>query len=172
MKARAISFVAKSGTGKTTLVEQVIAELTDRGWQVGALKHGAHNFNIDHPGKDSYRMTTAGAATTLITSPEKLALVKKHQAEPPMAELLESYFGDVNIVLVEGFKASGLPKIEVYREGHSRELLSQTVLNDGELLAVATDAVLDVDVPLLDLNRPSDVADFVEAWLQRREQAA
>ncbi len=172
MKPQAISFVAKSGTGKTTLVEQVIADLSSRGWQVGALKHGAHRFNIDHPGKDSYRFTDAGAATTLITSPDKLALVKKHQAEPPMAELLEHYFADMDIVLVEGFKASGLPKIEVYREGHSRELLSRTVLGDGELLAVATDASLDLDVPLLDLNRPSDVADFVEAWLQHREQAA
>ena len=100
---KAVSFVAKSGTGKTTLMEKVIGMLKDRGYRVGAIKHDVHRFEIDHPGKDSQRFTAAGADTMLISSPEILALVKKHQASPPIEQLLEQYFSDVDIVLTEGF---------------------------------------------------------------------
>jgi molybdopterin-guanine dinucleotide biosynthesis protein MobB len=91
MKINAVSFVAKSGTGKTTLLAKVIAELKRRGHRVGAIKHDAHSFDIDHPGKDSYRLTAAGADTMLITSPAKLSLVKQHAAAPPIEELLATY---------------------------------------------------------------------------------
>jgi GTPase SAR1 family protein len=83
MITKAVAFVAKSNTGKTTLLEQVIRDLKERGYRIGAIKHDAHSFDIDHPGKDSYRLAAAGADTTLITSPEKLALIKKHVATPP-----------------------------------------------------------------------------------------
>src|SRR5512139_1928743 len=99
-----VSFVAKSGTGKTTLLEQVIVELKRRGYRVGVIKHDAHRFDIDHPGKDSYRLTAAGADTMLISSPEKLAVIKKHEASPPLDVLVATYFSDVDIVLAEGFK--------------------------------------------------------------------
>src|SRR5512136_1048136 len=113
MQTKAVSFVAKSGTGKTTLLEKVIAELKGRGLRVGAIKHDAHRFDIDHPGKDSHRLTAAGADTMMITSPEKLAMVKRHAASPPIAELIGHYFSDMDLVLVEGFRGSSLPKIEV-----------------------------------------------------------
>lgn len=164
---QAVSFVAKSGTGKTTLLEQVIAELKARGYRVGAIKHDAHRFDIDHPGKDSYRFTAAGADTMLISSPEKLALVKRHAAAPPIEELLATYFGDVDIVLTEGFKMSGLPKIEVHRRDRSATLLCRGEENDPTLLAVASDEPLVLDVPVLDLNEPRRVADFVEARFLR-----
>ena len=99
MIARAVSFVAKSGTGKTTLLEQVIAELKGRGYRVGVIKHDAHRFDIDHPGKDSHRLTAAGADTMLISSPEKLALVKRHTESPPIEELIATYFSDVDLIL-------------------------------------------------------------------------
>jgi len=166
MTVKVVSFVAKSGTGKTTLVEQVIAELKRRGYRVGAIKHDAHRFDIDHPGKDSHRFTAAGADTMLISSPAKLALVKQHASSPPIEELLAAYFGDVDIVLTEGFKKSGLPKIEVHRAAHSAELLCRGAVHDPSLLAVASDAPLDLDVPLLDLNDPAAVADFVETHFQ------
>src|SRR5450631_1097407 len=95
MIAKAVSFVAKSGTGKTTLLEKVIAELKSRGYRVGVIKHDAHRFDIDYPGKDSHRLTAAGADTMLITSPEKLALIKKHAESPPIEELIATYFNDV-----------------------------------------------------------------------------
>ncbi|WP_088536729.1 molybdopterin-guanine dinucleotide biosynthesis protein B [Geobacter sp. DSM 9736] len=165
---KAVSFVAKSGTGKTTLLEKVIAELKKRGWRVGAIKHDAHRFDIDHPGKDSHRLTAAGADTMLISSPEKLALVKRHAASPPIRELIATYFGDVDIVITEGFKLGDLPKIEVHRRERSSELLCRGENYDPTLIAVASDMQLDVDVPLLDLNDPEAVALFVEARFLKR----
>lgn len=160
--AKAVSFVAKSGTGKTTLLEKVIAELKSRGYRVGAIKHDAHRFDIDHPGKDSYRLTAAGADTMLISSPEKLAVVKKHAVSPPIEELIATYFGDVDIIITEGFKKSGLPKIEVHRRERSPTLLCRGEQHDPTLLAVASDEPLELDVPVLDLNDPKQVTDFVE----------
>jgi molybdopterin-guanine dinucleotide biosynthesis protein B/molybdopterin-guanine dinucleotide biosynthesis protein len=163
MRVPAVSFVAKSGTGKTTLLEKVISEIKRRGYRVGVIKHDAHRFDIDHPGKDSYRLTAAGADTMLISSPAKLALVKQHAASPPIEELLATYFGDVDIVLTEGFKLSGLPKIELHRKERSDALLCRGEQHDPTLIAVASDEPLPLDVPLLDLNDPAAVADFVVA---------
>ncbi len=162
MTVKAVSFVAKSNTGKTTLLEKVIAHLKERGYKVGVIKHDAHRFDIDHPGKDSYRLTAAGADTMLISSPEKLAIVKKHTQSPPIEELIETYFEDMDIVLTEGFKKSGMPKIEVNRQERSSELLCRGETHDPTLIAVASDADLELDVPVLDLNDPSAVADFIE----------
>jgi molybdopterin-guanine dinucleotide biosynthesis protein B/molybdopterin-guanine dinucleotide biosynthesis protein len=162
MIAKAVSFVAKSNTGKTTLLEKVITELKGRGYRVGVIKHDAHRFEIDHPGKDSHRLTAAGADTMLISSPEKLALVKQHAESPPIEELIATYFGDVDLILTEGFKKSGLPKIEVHRAERSPTLLCRGEQHDPSLIAVASDEPLELDVPLLDLNNPVQVADFLE----------
>lgn len=159
---KVLSFVAKSGTGKTTLLEKVVTELKQRGYRIGVIKHDAHQFDIDHPGKDSYRLTAAGADTMLISSPEKLALVKKHPASPPVEELLSTYFYDVDLVLTEGFKKSSLPKIEVHRKERSATLLCRGEQYDSTLIAVASDEALELDVPVLDLNSPVQVADFIE----------
>ncbi|HEX2770591.1 MAG TPA: molybdopterin-guanine dinucleotide biosynthesis protein B [Geobacteraceae bacterium] len=161
-RGKAVSFVAKSGTGKTTLLEKVIAELKGRGYRVGTIKHDAHDFDIDHPGKDSHRMTAAGAETMLISSPKKLAIVKKHDVSPPIGELISSYFGDVDIVLTEGFKKSGLPKIEVHRKERSETLLCRGEENDPSLMAVASDEPLELDVPVFDLNDATGIAGFIE----------
>lgn len=162
MTVKAVSFVAKSNTGKTTLLEKVIAHLKERGYKVGVIKHDAHRFDIDHPGKDSHRLTAAGADTMLISSPEKLAIVKKHTQSPPIEELIETYFADMDIVLTEGFKMSGMPKIEVNRQERSTALLCRGEKDDPTLIAVASDAALELDVPVLDLNDPAAVADFIE----------
>ena len=162
MISKAVSFVAKSGTGKTTLLEKVIAELKQRGYRIGVIKHDAHRFDIDHPGKDSHRLTAAGADTMLISSPAQLALVKQHAESPPIEELIATYFTDVDLILTEGFKKSGLPKIEVHRKERSSTLLCRGEENDPSLLAVASDEPLELDVTVLDLNNPAQVADFVE----------
>lgn len=163
MAVKVVAFVAKSNTGKTTLLEQVIRELKSRGYKLGVIKHDAHRFDIDHPGKDSYRLTAAGADTMLISSQEKLALVKRHQAAPPLEELIPTYFSDMDIVVTEGFKMSPVPKVEVHRQERSPTLLCRGEHNDPNLIAIASDAELDVDVPVLDLNDPKGVADFIEA---------
>lgn len=162
MAVKAVSFVAKSGTGKTTLLEKVIACLKERGYRVGVVKHDAHRFDIDHPGKDSYRLTAAGADTMLISSPEKLAMVKKHSASPSIEVLLATYFTDVDIVLTEGFKKSSMPKIELHRKERSTTLLCRGDEHDPTLVAVASDESLELDVPVLDLNDAVQVADFIE----------
>ena len=170
MIGKAVSFVAKSGTGKTTLLEKVIAELKGRGWRVGAIKHDAHRFDIDHPGKDSHRLAAAGADTMLISSPEKLAMVKRHDASPSIGELIATYFGDVDIVLTEGFKKGDLPKIEVHRKERSATLLCRGDENDPALIAVASDEPLELDVPVFDINDAAGVSGFIEERFLRIER--
>lgn len=162
MTVKALAFVAKSGSGKTTLLEKVISRLKDRGYRVGVIKHDAHRFDIDRPGKDSYRLTAAGADTMMISSPEKLALVKRHTTSPPVEDLITEFFMDVDIVLTEGFKSSSLPKIEVHRRGRSADLLCRGNEYDPMLFAVASDEPLDLDVPILDINDPDRITDFIE----------
>ncbi|WP_084813656.1 molybdopterin-guanine dinucleotide biosynthesis protein B [Desulfogranum japonicum] len=157
----AVAFIARSGTGKTTLLIQLIAELKSRGYRVGAVKHGPPNFEIDHPGKDSYRFTQAGADNMLVCSDNKLAFVKKQQQAPPLDELLAEYFPDVDIILVEGFKSAGLPKIEIHRHGQGSTLLCRGEYYDPNLLAVVTDSNMPMDVPRLDLHKPEQIIDFL-----------
>ncbi|WP_425513883.1 molybdopterin-guanine dinucleotide biosynthesis protein B [Geomobilimonas luticola] len=165
----AVSFVARSGTGKTTLLEKVIPLLKERGWRVGVVKHDAHRFDIDHPGKDSHRLTAAGADTMLICSAEKLALVKRHEAAPPIRELLATYFTDVDIVLTEGFKQSDLPKIEVNRKEQGETLICRGETHDPALIAVASDGEMELDVPRFDIDDAPGIASFLEKqFLPRR----
>jgi len=158
-----VSIVAKSGTGKTTLLVKLIAELKSRGYRVGAIKHDAHDFEIDHEGKDSWRFTRAGADATLISSRSKLALVRSHAAagEPSVQDTVARYLDDMDIVLTEGFKRSGLPKIEVFREAWSDALLCGGSPPDPTLVAVVTDANLQLDVPRFGLEETSALCDFL-----------
>ena len=167
MTVKALAFIARSGTGKTTLIEKILPELAARGYRVGALKHDAHSFDIDYPGKDSHRLTEAGSLTMLITSAEKLAVVKKHSGSPPAEELVQTYLPDMDIVLIEGFRASGFPKIEIHRKGRKDPLICRGENRDPALLAVASDEPLELDVPVLDLNDPRTVTDFIERNLLR-----
>ncbi|MDD2737138.1 MAG: molybdopterin-guanine dinucleotide biosynthesis protein B [Desulfuromonadaceae bacterium] len=164
MNKTVISIVAKSGTGKTTLLEKLIAELKRRGHRVGVIKHDAHRFDIDHEGKDSWRLTQAGADTMMISSEAKLAMVKLNNVsgEPSVYELLGEYFNDVDIVLTEGFKKNSLPKIEVHRKERSATLLCRGELYDETLIAVASNENLDLDVPLYDINDGVGICDFIE----------
>jgi molybdopterin-guanine dinucleotide biosynthesis protein MobB len=161
-KVKAVAFVANSGTGKTTLLEKVIARLKERGYRVGAVKHDAHRFDIDRPGKDSHRFTAAGAEVMVISSSEKLALVEKHGAPPPVEELLSRFFRNMDIVLVEGYRKSSLPKIEVHRKERGKSLLCRGAENDPALLAVVSDEPLELDVPVLDIDDAERIAGFIE----------
>jgi len=164
MRKAVISVVAKSGTGKTTLLEKLIAELKHRNYRVGVIKHDAHRFEIDHVGKDSWRLTQAGADTMMISSEAKLALVKLNNVsgEPSVYELLDEYFDDVDIVLTEGFKKNTLPKIEVHRKERSATLLCRGELRDETLIAVASDEKINLDVPVYDINDTVGICDFIE----------
>lgn len=157
-----LTFVAHSNTGKTTLVEKLIAELTRRGWSIGALKHDAHRFDIDHPGKDSWRFTQAGAAITAISSSEKSAVIHQHELPPTLEQILSPFEGEVDMVLTEGFKQSSLPKIEVFRQELERKLICRGEYHDPTLLAFAGNVDLKQNVPTFPLDDPSPLADFIE----------
>jgi molybdopterin-guanine dinucleotide biosynthesis protein MobB len=158
-----VSIVAKSGTGKTTLLEKLIRELKSRGYKVGAVKHDAHSFSIDHEGKDSWRLTEAGADTMLITSPEKVAMVKQtpQGQEPPLTETIANFCDDLDILLTEGFKRSSMPKIEVHRRERSEKLLCRDEEYDPTLFAVASDSPLTLDVPVYDINDAAGLCDLI-----------
>jgi molybdopterin-guanine dinucleotide biosynthesis protein B/molybdopterin-guanine dinucleotide biosynthesis protein len=157
----AVTFVANSGTGKTTLLEKLIAGLTQRGWTIGALKHDVHHFEIDHAGKDSWRLARAGAAVTAICSMEQSAVIRCHELEPAIEVLLRDFIG-VDLVLTEGFKRSQLPKIEVHRTSLGGPLLCRGECNDPTLVAIASDVPLTLDVPCFNLDEIGPLADFLE----------
>lgn len=156
-----MAFVAWSGTGKTTLVESLIRLACERGLKVGALKHDAHEFELDKPGKDSYRFTAAGAEVMALVSGSQTAVLKKHSQPGDVDHLIRLYFQEVDLVLVEGWKNSSLPRIEIHRPGLGRPMLSRGEKNDPHLVAVASDEPMDLDVPVLDLNAPEEVLNFI-----------
>ena len=118
----AVSIVGRHNSGKTTLIEKLIAEMVDRGHDVGSIKHHSHvGFDIDHPGKDSYRHRAAGATETVIASPDMLARVKTLEHEVECSEIVRSMPGH-DIIIVEGYRKSGLPTIEIMRSGNEADV--------------------------------------------------
>jgi len=160
----AVAVIGKSDSGKTTLVERLVTELTRRGHRVGTIKHTSHGFEIDHEGKDSYRLFHAGSRSTLIVSEEKIALVRRTDREVPLPDLL-SLFVEEDLVLLEGYKDSDRPKIEVCRP-KEEELLCDPA--SGSLLAIASDTpVGDVDTPRFLRDDVRALADFIEVSVMR-----
>ena len=154
-----ISIVGKSNAGKTTLIEKLIPELKRRGYRVATIKHDAHRFEIDHPGKDSYRHFHAGADWTVIGSPDKIASVRRLDQELSLDEIAAQISG-VDLILTEGYKreAPRGRRIEVSRQAHTTELIS----TPEELLAIAADYPIEWDVPVYDLNDAAGLVDLIE----------
>jgi len=156
-----LSIVGKSDAGKTTLLEKVVGELTARGFRIGTIKHDAHSFEIDHEGKDSWRHKAAGAALTIISSPEKLALVEDTDKDHTLAEIRDTYIRGVDLIISEGYKRETHPKVEVFRSERKQDLLCEA---DDNLVAIAGDPASPPEgIPVFDLNDPSDLCDFIEA---------
>lgn len=156
-----ITFVGKSGTGKTTFLEQLIPVLKARGLRLAVLKHDAHHFEMDKPGKDTYRFTAAGADVVTISNAEKFAMIEQSQAELTVADIV-SRLPQVDLVLTEGYKKSNYPKIEIHRAVLDRPLLTPA----QELLAVMTDEPLDVSAPQLLLEDVSGCAEIIFTYLK------
>jgi molybdopterin-guanine dinucleotide biosynthesis protein B len=161
---KVVGFAGFSGSGKTTLLEQLIPALRLRGLRVSVVKHAHHSFDIDHPGKDTWRHREAGAFEVVAASSQRLVLMREYEraAEPSVHALIAELYGGVDWVLVEGFKDSELPKVEVWRT--TRGQLARYV-DDPFVAAIATDSPAALPtatgLPVLDLNQPDDVA----AWL-------
>ncbi len=158
-KIPVVSIVGRSNTGKTTLIEKMIRELTARGYRVATIKHNLHGFDIDHPGKDSWRHREAGARLTVLASPKKVALIRDVVRDYTIDEIRSRYVEDADIIIVEGYKENDFPKIEVFRSSLGHKLLGG---KKGKLLAVASDRPLGVDVPCLDINDARGIVDLVE----------
>jgi molybdopterin-guanine dinucleotide biosynthesis protein B len=154
-----IGFAGFSGSGKTTLLEKVIPLLNERGLRVAVIKHAHHKFDIDKPGKDSYRHREAGAGEVLVVSGYRWALMHElvNEAEPSLEELC-TRLSPCDLVLVEGYKYSGIPKLEVHRgvTGHPH-----LYPDDEHIIALVTDTLSKTTLPQLDVNTPQQVAEFI-----------
>jgi molybdopterin-guanine dinucleotide biosynthesis protein B len=157
-------FAGFSGSGKTTLIEQLIPRLVLHGLRVSLIKHAHHSFDIDRPGKDSYRHREAGATEVLISSAQRWVQMRelRNESEPGLDELL-GHLSVCDLVLVEGFKRAAIPKLEVHRTSLGHPLL-QT--QDPHIVAVACDAPVNTPVPVLDLNDPDAITAFIVDYLE------
>jgi molybdopterin-guanine dinucleotide biosynthesis adapter protein len=152
-----VSIVGFSGSGKTTLLEKLIRNLAGRGCRVGTVKHDVHGFEMDTPGKDSWRHKQAGAVTTIISSPRQIGMVMDvdHDHDP---DEMKPFFRDVDIVFTEGYKQGDKPKIEIFRRGFRDDPLCK---NDGHLIGLVTDTEVDLGVPRFLLDDITGLADFL-----------
>ncbi|MFS2225339.1 molybdopterin-guanine dinucleotide biosynthesis protein MobB [Pantoea sp. B65] len=162
-----IAFAAWSGTGKTTLLKQLIPRLKARNVRCGLIKHTHHRMDIDTPGKDSYELRKAGADQVLVASQQRWALMTE---TPDHDQPLDLHFlasrldtSSLDLVLVEGFKDEAVAKIVLWRAESGRDL---SELLDNHVIAVASDTQFSLDIPWLDLNRPDNIADFIVCWLK------
>ncbi|RLC93546.1 MAG: molybdopterin-guanine dinucleotide biosynthesis protein B [Chloroflexi bacterium] len=153
----AVSVVGKSNSGKTTLLEKLVGELRRRGLNIAAIKHTSSDFDLDHPGKDSWRLARAGSQAVLLSSPQKLALIRSVDREASVEELLALAGEGFDLVLVEGFKNSGLPKIEVHRREQGGLLFAPR-----DLLALVTDEAIDASTPQFSADDVGPLADLLE----------
>jgi molybdopterin-guanine dinucleotide biosynthesis protein B len=149
-----------SGSGKTTLMVRLLPELIACGLRVSTIKHAHHAFDVDKPGKDSYNHRAAGATEVMITSAARWALMHENRGEPePEIDELLAHMSPVDLMLIEGFKRSPHAKLEVFRRETGKSLLA---LEDDHIVAVASDAAVpEVGIPVLDLNRPDRIAEFI-----------
>lgn len=159
-----LGFCAYSGTGKTTLLTQLIPVLNEHGLKIGLVKHAHSGFDTDLPGKDSYKLRKAGACEMLVASAKRWALVHEtpeKTRDPVLEELLPHLsLEDLDLVLVEGFKHESLPKIELHRPSLGKPYLFPNVPG---IIALATDLAPreDIEIPVLDLNKIDEIAEFI-----------
>lgn len=159
MSVPVVAIVGKSKVGKTTFIEKLITELKLRDIKVCTIKHDVHGFEIDKPGKDTWRHAQAGADTVVISSPNKLAMIKKVQEELTLDQIAEMVSSDTDIIITEGYKRSNKPKIEINRSERSKELLCIP----DELMALVSDTNWNIGVPVFKLDDAVGVANLIQS---------
>ncbi|MGZ8157792.1 MAG: molybdopterin-guanine dinucleotide biosynthesis protein B [Methylobacter sp.] len=169
-KVPVLGFAAASGTGKTTLLTRLIPILKQNGLRIGLIKHSHHDFEIDRPGKDSFRLREAGASPVLLVSRYRRAIITEFtpEQEPRLDDQLKQFDqSELDLILVEGFKAEKFPKIELHRPSLGKPLLYP---NDPDIIAIATDAALETPAYLtqLELSRPERIAEFIQTHVMNR----
>jgi len=154
-----IALVGKPDCGKTTLLEKLLPELSRRGYRVGTIKHHVHEFAMDIPGKDTWRHKQAGAHTVALSSPTGIGLIKDTDHDLGVDELVARYFGELDLVLTEGYKHTSLPKIEVYRrEIHPEPLAGR----DDSWIAMVSDTPLGGDLPCFGPDQVEAIVDLLK----------
>ena len=151
-------------SGKTGLIERLVSEFISRGLSVSTVKHAHHTFDVDHPGRDSYRHRAAGAKEVLLVSKNRWAIMHelRDEDEPELSEILKKV-EKVDLVIIEGFKRDRHPKIEAFREETGTSAIAR---KDESIVAVAADTPLtDLKIPVFDLNNTSEIADFISGFL-------
>jgi molybdopterin-guanine dinucleotide biosynthesis protein B len=152
-----ITAIGKSKSGKTTLLEKLIGELKKRGYRVATIKHHYHaGFDIDHPGKDSWRHAQAGSDHIVVASPDKIATYRRLEREMSLPEIAAGIVG-VDIILAEGYKRAGMPAIEVVRQERGLELIGDR----RNCIAVATDTPLETGIKQFDLDESTGITDLI-----------
>ena len=159
-----VCIVGYAGSGKTTLMVDLIDGLARRGYRVGTIKHDSQGGRVDHPGKDSFRHKAAGAATSIISSPRQVAMVTDVEQEQRPEDLL-GLMADMDIVMAEGYKRAPLPKIEVFRSATGKEAACR---GDAHLLAVVSDTAVDWGVPRFAMTDVARLVDFVVRYFGLR----
>jgi len=151
-----------SGSGKTTLIEQLIPRFVGRGLTVSLIKHAHHGFDVDHPGKDSYRHRVAGCREVLVSSQARWVVMHelRGEPEPPLEEQIKRV-SPCDLLLVEGYKRSGVAKIEVWRKENGKPLLHP---QDEHVVAIAADAAVETRLPRFDLNDYDAIGDFILSY--------
>ncbi|MHC1714992.1 MAG: molybdopterin-guanine dinucleotide biosynthesis protein B [Acidaminococcaceae bacterium] len=155
-----LSFVAAcSDSGKTTLIEKLIALLQSKCYKIGVLKHSAHKTEIDQEGKDSFRFSMAGAEQVIVASKEKIGMIRVLQEELELMQILK-LFSNVDIIIIEGYHNNEYPKIEVHRKSVCNRLLYES--NDcGGIIAIASDEKLDANCEVLNINNEDCIAEWI-----------
>lgn len=155
---RVFGVIGWKNSGKTSLMERLVSEITGRGFSVSTVKHVHHSVDLDQPGKDTFRHRAAGAREVVLASADRLAIMVEHRGPEPELPAVLARMSPVDLILVEGYKRDAHPKVEVWREDTGHPLIQP---GDPLVRAVATDAALDLPVPVLDLNDTKAVADFI-----------
>lgn len=158
-----LSFAAKSGTGKTTYLEKLLPLLKKENIRIAVIKHDAHGFQMDKPGKDSYRLTQAGADHMILTSTDQTASIITHTNENPELEFLLSKVQDVDLIITEGYKLANMPKLELLRKGYNEVLRS----NQENLLGIICDFPYETDLPVFPLNEPEALVPFILDYIKK-----
>jgi len=162
-----LGFAAFSGTGKTTLIKQLIPLLHDKGINIGVIKHTHHDIEPDQPGKDSYELRHAGAQQTILAGSKRWSLITEttEQTEPVLSDILQQFDQQkLDLILVEGFRDEAIPKIELHRSILDKPFIFS---NDKNIIAIACDdpssikATIKTTLPILDINNPADIAEFI-----------
>ncbi len=164
-----VCVVGASDSGKTTFLEQLIPEVCSRGYRVGTIKHDVHGFEMDREGKDTWRHRQAGAATIAISSPTQVASIRVTDVEMELTEVVARYFWTEDLILVEGFKRSPFPKIEIFRAMIEPKPLCT---EDDNLVALVSDDAVEMSVPVFRFQQVGAVADLIETrFLKNRKRS-